>query len=115
MCVKIGAKEFEEKVKAYLEADGVKSFAGLAVFLGIDTDELRGVSRSGGRKAALLRCAAACMEKELVENGLRGKYNATMTSFLLKTSFNYSEKHDAAPEAGPIRIELSDDLKNLAE
>lgn len=114
MCVKITAGEFETKVNAYLETDGVKSFAGLAVWLGVDTDELRATARSGGRKAGVLRHAAAWLEKELIENGLRGKYNATMTSFLLKTAFNYSEKHNDEADA-PIRIELSDELKSLAK
>jgi hypothetical protein len=101
-------------IDAYIGSDEVKSLAGLALFLGVDratlsqwqTDEQTGFCE-------LIGYARTCIEKDIVENGLRGKYNATMSSFILKTSFGYRDKGDEPPQ-GPVKIEVSDELARYA-
>jgi hypothetical protein len=101
-------------IDEYIGEEGVKSLAGLALYLGVDRSTLsqwQADSESGS--AEIVGYAKTCIEKDVVENGLRGKYNATMASFILKTSFGYRDKGDDVP-SGPVRIEVSDELREYA-
>jgi hypothetical protein len=113
---RINKKELSAKVIEYLERqDEVKSLAGLSVFLQTDKQQLLEQLSKGGKSSDILNFALTYMEKEIVENGLRGKYNATMASFMLKAVFGYKEKRDEQPEAaGDIKIELADELRKYA-
>lgn len=110
-------QELSARVDAYMALESeVKSPAGLAVFLGMGTEGLQALAQGKSRRAALLRCAMARMEKELIEGALRGKYNATMSAFLLKSEFGYREKRGEASEpSSAIRVELDEPLERLAE
>lgn len=103
-----------QEVETYFEdTESVKSMPGLALHLGTDSRSLALRMDAGDAVAELLSLARTRMEKELLENGLRGRYNATMASFLLKSTFGYSEK--AGKEAaGGVKIELADELKRFA-
>lgn len=91
----------------------MKSLAGLALSVGIDSRTLTGMLGGGDGAAGLVGMAMTRIEKDIVENGLRGKYNATMSAFLLKTVFGYSEKGGpAAP--GDVKVEMSDELTKYA-
>lgn len=111
-------KALAEKIDEYFGTEedggdgraGVKSFAGLALSLGVDAGGLDKMF-ADSRYADLLALAGTRIEKDIVENGLRGRYNATMSSFLLKTVFGYSEK---AEPAGELRVEVADELKKYA-
>ena len=108
--------ELRKKLEQYFALNEVKSLAGLAAYLGTDTAALKKDLLKKGRKGNLLRGAMTRMEHELIEYGLKGKYNATITSFLLKSAFNYQEKREDKPEPeGKIKIELSDELKKYSE
>jgi len=106
--------KLKKLIDAYNESDCVKSLAGLALFLKTDratltrwqTDDTEGFSE-------LIGYAKTCIEKDVVENGLRGKYNATMASFILKTSFGYRDKGEDMPQ-GAVKIEVSDELREYA-
>jgi ABC-type transport system substrate-binding protein len=113
---RLSYKDFENKVYEYLsEQVEVKSLAGLAVFLLMDKQQLLELSNKSEKFAQIISYAITFMEKEIVENGLRGKYNATMASFMLKTVFGYKEKKDEPSEFGSdIKIELADELKRYA-
>ena len=101
-------------IDAYIESDSVKSLAGLALFLEVDRTTLTRWQTGGDEDfAELIGYARTCIEKDVVENGLRGKYNATMASFILKTSFGYRDKGDDAPQ-GAVKIEVSDELREFA-
>lgn len=109
---KFTRKNLQQSINAYFaDEDSVKSFAGLALFLGTNTGTLTGLL-ADSRFADMLAIAGTHIEKDIVENGLKGKYNATMSSFLLKTVFGYSEKSDQP--TGDVRVEVADDLKKYA-
>ena len=114
---RLSYKDFEDKVHDYLsEQEQVKSLAGLGVFLQMDKQQLLELSSKSNKFAEIISYAITFMEKEIVENGLRGKYNATMASFMLKTVFGYNEKKDEQSELNAdIRIELADELKRYAK
>lgn len=107
-------KKLKKLIDAYNETDCVKSLAGLALFLGIDKATLTQWQLDSESKFnSLINYAKTCIEKDIVENGLRGKYNATMASFILKTSFGYRDKGEDMPH-GPVKIEVSDELREYA-
>jgi hypothetical protein len=117
--VKILKKHYSKQrlkrlIDAYIESDCVKSLAGLALFLEIDRATLTRWQYDVEEDfAELISYAKTCIEKDVVENGLRGKYNATMASFILKTSFGYRDKGDDSPQ-GAVKIEVSDELREFA-
>lgn len=112
---KMSARRLEEALAGYFSGEeAVHTPAGLAVHLGVDKAALERLAQDGGRTGGLLRLAHTRMEKELLENGLRGKYNATMTSFLLKCAFGYRDKPEEAAAPGPVRVEVSDELRQYA-
>ena len=114
---RIKQKEFSEKISAYLnDTEGIKSVAGLCVHLNISKSRFTEMLGKGGKIGSQLEYAFTVIEKETVENSLRGKYNATISSLLLKTTFGYKEKVPEQTEtSGEIKIELSDELKRYAE
>jgi len=95
------------------DTESVKSLAGLAIFLGVDSKLLLTMLQDGSGLSEQLNIAKTHIEKDIVENGLRGKYNATMSSFLLKTCFGYSEKVEQQA-TGDFRVEVADELKKFA-
>ena len=97
---KYSKKRLKRLIDAYVETDGVKSLAGLALYLGIDSKD--GYSE-------IIAYARTCIEKDIVENGLRGKYNASMASFILRSSFGYRDKGELPPQ-GPVKIEVAEEL-----
>jgi hypothetical protein len=102
----------QKRIDIYFsDEESVKSFAGLALFLGTDTNALARML-ADSRFADILALAGTHIEKDIIENGLKGKYNATMSSFLLKTVFGYSEK--GGETAGDVRVEVSEELKRYA-
>ncbi|MDR3643790.1 MAG: terminase small subunit [Clostridia bacterium] len=106
--------ELSQHIDEYLKRqDEVKSLAGLAVYLKTDQEALRELLDGKGPKARLIGYAMDCIEKELIENALKGKYNATMASFLLKSGYG-RERHDDAPQPTGVKIELADELGRLA-
>jgi hypothetical protein len=117
--VKILKKHYSKQrlkklIESYNESDCVKSLAGLALYLGVDRLTLtRWQADSEDGYAEIISYAKTCIEKDIVENGLRGKYNATMASFILKTSFGYRDKGDEMPQ-GAVKIEVSDELREFA-
>lgn len=116
--VKILKKHYSKQrlrklIDAYNESDCVKSFAGLALFLDVDRSTLMRWMNDDEGYADIISYAKTCIEKDIVENGLRGKYNATMASFILKTSFGYRDKGDDLPQ-GAVKIEVSDELSKYA-
>jgi len=101
-------------IDEYISEESVKSLAGLALYLGVNRSALiQWQTDSESGLAEIVGYAKTCIEKDIVENGLRGKYNATMASFILKTSFCYSDKGDEMP-SGPVKIEVSDELREYA-
>lgn len=107
-------RELERRIDAYFTGEeSFRSPAGLALALGTDSGTLREMREGEGPAAGALKLAMTRLEKELVENGLRGKCNATMTSFLLKTQFGYREKSAQAKEADDP-VELPEELKKYA-
>lgn len=107
---KYSRKKLKEMIDSYIQSDGVKSIAGLALFLGIDRDALMKISDTCGD---IISYARTCIEKDIVENGLRGRYNASMASFILKSSFGYRDKGDETNRE-PVKVEVSDDLLEYA-
>lgn len=105
-------QRLKKLIDAYNESDCVKSLAGLALFLGVDRQALT-QWMNDEEYADIIGYAKTCIEKDIIENGLRGKYNATMASFILKSSFGYRDKGDELPQ-GPIRIEVADELSKYA-
>lgn len=114
---KFNKKYLSAKVGEYLSRqDEVKSLAGLSVFLQTDKQQLLEALNKGDKSSEIINYALTYMEKDIVENGLRGKYNATMASFMLKTVFGYKEKKDEQPEFGnDIKIELAGELEKYAK
>lgn len=110
---KISLRALRQHVDEYLAGEEVKSPAGLAVAVGVDSGRLREMLGGDGAAAEVLRLAMTRLEQEIVESGLRGKANATMTTFLLKTQFGYREKSGAAKE-GDAMVELPEELKKYA-
>lgn len=115
--VEILKKRFSKRrlkvlVDDYIGSEGVKSLAGLAVFLGVEKDGLACLGRDDGL-SQIVDYARTCIERDVVENGLRGKYNATMATFILKTVFGYTDKPEDAPQEA-VKIELSDELRQFA-
>jgi hypothetical protein len=106
--------KLKKLINEYIGDDSVKSLAGLALFLGVDRATLT-QWQTGGDDGfnEIVGYAKTCIEKDIVENGLRGKYNATMASFILKTSFGYRDKGDETP-SGPVKIEIADELREFA-
>lgn len=110
---RLSARRIKEGVEAYFsDEESVKSLPGLALALGIDTAELSRITVSEGAAGRLLSLAKTRIEKDVVENGLKGRYNASMSSFLLKTSFSYSEKTE--PASQNVKVEVADELKRFA-
>ena len=106
--------KLKKQIDAYIESDSVKSLAGLALFLEVDRATLTRWQTGGDEGfAELIGYARTFIEKDIVENGLRGKYNATMASFILKTSFGYRDKGEDTP-LGAVKIEVSDELREFA-
>jgi hypothetical protein len=104
-------KKLIEDIDSYFsDEESVKSFAGLALHLGVDSDGLSELF-ADKRFGDVLARAGTHIEKDIVENGLRGRYNATMSSFLLKTVFGYSEKPE---QAADVKVEMADELKKYA-
>ena len=97
----------------FAQEEGVKSLAGLALSIGTDSRTLAGMLGGGDGAAELIGMAMTRIEKDIVENGLKGKYNATMSAFLLKTVFGYSEK-DGQAAPGDVKVEMSDELAKYA-
>ncbi len=90
--------KLKKMIDEYIVSDSVKSLAGLALYLGVDRvtlNEWQNCSDNGYTE--IVGYAKTCIEKDIVENGLRGKYNATMASFILKTSFGYRDKGEETP------------------
>ena len=109
--VPFSRKKLSEAIDAYFaDEESVKSFAGLALCLGVDSDGLAKLF-ADVRFGDILARAGTHIEKDIVENGLRGRYNATMSSFLLKTVFGYSEKPEPASD---IKVEVAEELKKYA-
>jgi hypothetical protein len=107
---KYSKKRLKRLIDAYVETDGVKSLAGLALYLGIDSAELNQLqSDSKDGYSEIIAYARTCIEKDIVENGLRGKYNASMASFILRSSFGYRDKGELPPQ-GPVKIEVAEEL-----
>lgn len=106
-------KRLCEATDEYLSIDGVKSLAGFAQYLGISRWGLESLE-SDKRFAAIISFVKTAIEKDVVENGLRGKYNATMSSFILKTCFGYREKSEEKLP-GAVRIEVADELSAYSE
>lgn len=100
------------RIEAYFEQQGVKSLPGLAVFLELDGAALAEQLETPGCLQPLFLAAKTRIERDIVENGLKGAYNASFSSFLLKTAFGYSEK--AAPQPAGLEVELSDELRRYA-
>lgn len=101
-------------IDEYVASDGVKSLAGLSLYLGFDREELKELEYdSDGGYDKIISYAKTCIEKDIVENGLRGKYNASMASFILRSSFGYRDKGDEHTQ-GTVKIEVADDLKDCA-
>lgn len=107
-------KKLRQKIDEYIAQDSVKSIAGLALYLGVDRSVFGHWLREGDERLSdILNYARTCIEKDVVENGLKGKYNATMASFILKTSFGYRDRGgDISPE--PVKIEVADELMEYA-
>lgn len=97
----------------FSDEESVKSLAGLALFLDTDTKTLTGLLSENSGRSEMVSRAKTRIEKDIIENGLRGKYNATMSSFLLKTAFGYSEKAEQI-QSGDVKIEVSEELKKFA-
>lgn len=111
---KYSRKKLRELILEYTKTDSVKSFAGLALFLGIDHETLQEWERnSDSNYYELMNLAKTYIEKDIIENGLKGKYNATMASFILKASFGYSDK-GLAQNDSTIKIEVADELNKFA-
>jgi hypothetical protein len=106
-------QRFKRLIDEYVNSEGVKSLAGLALFLSVDRGTLAQWAAGEEDIGALIDYAKTCIEKDLVENGLQGKYNATMTSFILKCSFGYRDRGEE-PQQGSVKIELSDELARYA-
>ncbi len=107
-------RELRRRVDAYFAGEEtVRSPAGLALAVGLDADTLEAMREADDNTGRLLRLAMTRLEKEIVENGLRGKCSATMTTFLLKTRFGYREK-GAPPKEGEAPVELPEELKKYA-
>lgn len=108
---RISLRALRQRIDAYFaKEEAVKSPAGLALAIGVDTAALRNLLDGTDSAAELLGMAMTRLEKEIVENGLRGKSNATMTSFVLKTQFGYRERSGPARE-GEVAVELPEELK----
>lgn len=112
---KLSKLRLRKMIDSYFETeDGVKSLAGLALHIGIDKQTLENwlEDEQLGASSAL-GIAKTRIEKDIIENGLKGKYNATMASFLLKTTFGYRDREETK-SGGPVRIEISEELKKYA-
>lgn len=112
----LSKNQLKKQIDSYFEAgEEVKTPAGLAVYLGIDRAAFEKLAAEEGSTGNLLRFAKTRMEKEIVENGLKGKLNATMSSFILKTTFGYRDKpEETAALTDPLKVEVSDELKKYA-
>lgn len=110
---KFTRKALQQALEEYFaDTESVKSLPGLALALKVDGKTLEEWMRDP--KYSELKLAGIRVEKELVENALRGKYNATTATFLLKTVFGYREKAEENGPAGPIQVEVSDELRRFA-
>lgn len=110
--MRVTRKKLKEKLDAYFsDADTVKSLPGLALYLGMDTAALEKLQENP-RCGPLIAMAHTRIEREIVENSLKGRYNASMSSFLLKTVFGYAEKGERT--TGDVKIEVAEELKPYA-
>lgn len=99
----------------FADNESVKSFAGLALHLGVDRETLESwIDKEEYGFCEILSLARTRIEKDVIDNGLRGKYNATMATFILKSAFGYRDKQDDARNSAPIRVEVTDELKKYA-
>ncbi|HEX2938353.1 MAG TPA: terminase small subunit [Ruminiclostridium sp.] len=115
MLKKYSKKRLKDMINSYAEKDSVKSLAGLALFLGLDRNSLLNLqSENEDGFDDLIEYARTLIEKDIVENGLRGKYNASMAAFILRSSFGYRDKGDDKPQ-GTVKIEVADELQNYAD
>lgn len=108
--MKYSRKKLKELINEYAKSENVKSFAGLSLFLAIDKETLKKWEfDSESKYYDLINYAKTLIEKDIIENGLRGKYNATMASFLLKATFGYSDKGQIQNDS-TVKIEVADEL-----
>lgn len=105
-------KDLKNRIDDYMkQTPDAKNLAGFAVFMGLDKKTTLDLLR----KKDALDYIMTYLEQDLIENGLRGKYNTTMASFLLKSSFGYGDKDEEKEEDGCIRIEMDGELEKYAK
>lgn len=106
------AARLRRAVEDYFMRDGVKSLPGLALHLGMDSETLAARMETEDALQPVFLLAKTRVEREVVENGLRGAYNASLSSFVLKTAFGYREKGE--PKPAGLSVELADELRQYA-
>ena len=91
------SKELDKKIEEYKKQCDEKqspfTIIGLACFIGIAKDTIIEYGKKDGFSDSYKK-ALAFAERSLVDNGLNGSYNPTLTIFLLKNNHNYKDKHE---------------------
>lgn len=108
-------KRVKELTEEYLKLDGIKSPAGLAAHIGVDSGTLRRwMNGDSGTFSSVVDYAMTCIEKEIVENGLSGKYNASVAMFILKCVFGYRDRGDVQAKRTSVKVEVTEELEAYA-
>ncbi|BAE74832.1 hypothetical phage protein [Sodalis glossinidius str. 'morsitans'] len=110
-----------EKAKAYLLGDYenlgdvVPSVAGLACYLGISRSTAQEYAKENEEFSGTLEAIKTLQENRLINKGLTGDFNATITKLML-ANHGYSDKQElTGKDGGALQVEtrpLSEIFKN---
>ncbi|WP_166506701.1 DNA-packaging protein [Sodalis glossinidius] len=110
-----------EKAKAYLLGDYEKlgdvvpSVAGLACYLGISRSTAQEYAKENEEFSGTLEAIKTLQENRLINKGLTGDFNATITKLML-ANHGYSDKQElTGKDGGALQVEtrpLSEIFKN---
>lgn len=104
------AKIVEETCNQYFkrcdQLAEIPTAAGLRVDLGLTRTEYGNLIRGNDKMAAILKRANARLEAVIIARALAGKFNATFSTWLLKTEHGFEPPVDTTP----IEVKLANDL-----
>lgn len=101
-----------EKLEGYiLEAakrGSVVSRAGFALYIGISRSTLYEWEKKYKKLSDTLKVLDTIQEQELIDNGLRGTYNATLTKLML-SNHGYSDRQEVKSETTSLNYDIASD------
>lgn len=113
--------ELLEKTREYVYAgpDELPSVEGLALYIGINRKTIYAWEKEEGKEefCNIIDDLRSKQAKMLIENGLRGEYNATITKLML-SKHGYSEKQEhqiTGADDGPVKHDIAITATELTE